>query len=131
MLGVAAEVAVKMSLNQQLKSRQQPAVTAKRRRVERTMSCLELVYKFVMKGGIKKNKTKVDYYSQKNFLLLSLFLHSMSPSTPAIPPINESKMKLYEMFAQKQIAPPPNLSHPGVASSSSSNSKKFVFDNPG
>ncbi|KAG1121280.1 hypothetical protein G6F42_012580 [Rhizopus arrhizus] len=51
----------------------------------------------------------------------------MSPSTPAIPPINESKMKLYEMFAQKQIAPPPNLSHPGVASSSSSNN---VFNFP-
>ncbi|CEP19249.1 hypothetical protein [Parasitella parasitica] len=45
----------------------------------------------------------------------------MSPSTPAIPPNNDSKMKLYEMFAQKQIAPPPNLAHPGIASSSSSN----------
>ncbi|KAK4521394.1 chaperone ATPase hsp78 [Mucor velutinosus] len=56
----------------------------------------------------------------------------MSPSTPAIPPINESKMKLYEMFAQKQIAPPPNLSHPGVvASSSSSSSSNTVFNFPG
>jgi hypothetical protein len=38
----------------------------------------------------------------------------MSPS-PAIPQINESKMKLYEMFAQKQMAPPPNLTHPAAA----------------
>lgn len=67
MLGVAAEVAVKMSLNQQLKSRQQPAVTAKRRRVERTMSCLELVYKFVMKGGIKKTKQKLIIIHKKIF----------------------------------------------------------------
>lgn len=37
----------------------------------------------------------------------------MSPS-PAIPHINESKMKLYEMFAQKQLAPPPNLTHPAA-----------------
>lgn len=35
----------------------------------------------------------------------------MSPS-PAIPQINESKMKLYEIFAQKQMAAPPNLVHP-------------------
>ncbi|KAI8642573.1 CCR4-Not complex component, Not1-domain-containing protein [Parasitella parasitica] len=45
----------------------------------------------------------------------------MSPSTPAIPHNNDSKMKLYEIFSQKQIAPPPNLSHPGLASSSSTN----------
>ncbi|KAI8367053.1 CCR4-Not complex component, Not1-domain-containing protein [Blakeslea trispora] len=38
----------------------------------------------------------------------------MSPS-PAISHINESKMKLYEMFAQKQMAPPPNLTHPAAA----------------
>jgi hypothetical protein len=37
----------------------------------------------------------------------------MSPS-PAIPQINESKMKLYEMFAQKQLAAPPNLVHPAA-----------------
>lgn len=67
--------------------------------------------------------------SQKNFrssflytFLTPPFSSEMSPSTPAIPPINESKMKLYEMFAQKQITPPPNLSHPGVASCSSSSS---------
>lgn len=40
----------------------------------------------------------------------------MSPS-PATPHINESKMKLYEMFAQKQLAPPPNLTHPSAISS--------------
>ena len=56
MPGVAAEVAVKMSLGQQQKSRQQqPAAAARRRRAERTMSCSELVYKFVMlQGGINK-----------------------------------------------------------------------------
>lgn len=38
----------------------------------------------------------------------------MTPS-PAIPHNNESKMKLYEMFSQKQLAPPPNLTHPAVS----------------
>jgi hypothetical protein len=98
------------------------------------MSYLELDCNY--KGGINKNQFIVIYEneSQKNFLFpfFFFFLHffdplfssKMSPSTPAIPPINESKMKLYEMFAQKQIAPPPNLSHPGVASSSPSNNSK-------
>lgn len=45
----------------------------------------------------------------------------MSPS-PAIPHINESKMKLYEMFAQKQMTPPPNLTHPAAALGSGTNS---------
>ncbi|KAI8357332.1 CCR4-Not complex component, Not1-domain-containing protein [Choanephora cucurbitarum] len=45
----------------------------------------------------------------------------MSPS-PAISHINESKMKLYEMFAQKQMAPPPNLTHPAAAAAAGVNS---------
>lgn len=35
--------------------------------------------------------------------------------SPAIPHNNESKMKLYEMFSQKQLTPPPNLTHPAVS----------------
>lgn len=53
----------------------------------------------------------------------------MSPS-PAIPHINESKIKLYEMFAQKQMTPPPNLTHPAAAlgngTTSSTNSSKVA-----
>jgi hypothetical protein len=57
----------------------------------------------------------------------------MSPS-PAIPHINESKMKLYEMFAQKQLAPPPNLTHPAANSLMSNNnatttSSKHIYVN--
>ncbi|KAI9261911.1 CCR4-Not complex component, Not1-domain-containing protein [Helicostylum pulchrum] len=46
----------------------------------------------------------------------------MTPS-PIISNSNESKMKLYEMFSQKQLAPPPNLTHPAV----SNNSNLFNF----
>lgn len=42
----------------------------------------------------------------------------MTPS-PIVSNSNESKMKLYEMFSQKQLAPPPNLTHPAVSNNSS------------